>query len=539
MAKEIKQWITVNHIHIPIFEGETVKDAVNRMKKGARKGKDTRPISKESYEKKAKAADKAYKSLGEHSERLLKANKKIKEGDNSPEAKKEFMNAERTLKEAGQRFQKRSAEHQEAVKHPKYTSIKVKKGEKKELQKNIDHVQSKSSHTLANDLKSKGFELDSADRHTIENSNRNDYKVTLFDKNKNEYEGTFNRYNDGGTEIVNITKKSTPSKKEDFVVDYKIPDKIPTEKKPSASAQRKAVIKKNLQSQGIPDNTPNTQAEAKQMYSEMKNSNDFDNKVRQHLEKYPALKRSIENSSDESLRRDLASYTHLSEMDSDEKYKLKKRALEMEVEKRRTKYNGTTISSGTHSYKEIEDAMNNAESFSVTYPSGETTTFSKRHERYTEHFDKTEGGGTKTIEEDRWYGPKYSLPSNHVASEIQNNIKDKTWESVHIKPKGTEEFNKVFSPKETWRDKDAEIKAKQIANAEAQKAERNSVRHYGPEIEDEQFRKDALAEMRRYKSNWDFYSAKERQNISPNGIKELDARIKEIEDYEKNLKKRK
>lgn len=32
MQKEVKQWITINGIHIPLFEGEAVKDAVSRMK---------------------------------------------------------------------------------------------------------------------------------------------------------------------------------------------------------------------------------------------------------------------------------------------------------------------------------------------------------------------------------------------------------------------------------------------------------------------------------------------------------------------------
>lgn len=56
------------------------------------------------------------------------------------------------------------------------------------------------------------------------------------------------------------------------------------------------------------------------------------------------------------------------------------------------------------------------------------------------------------------------------------------------------------------------------------------------ELKDEKFRKDALEEMNRYERNWSYYSAKEKKNISPNGVKELRARIKEIENYEKASK---
>ena len=125
MAKQIKAWITVNHIHIPIFEGESKADAVKRLKEGVKKGKNARPISKKEYDKKEKAYDKAYKALGTHTERLSKAEDAIKAGDTSDKAKNERMNAERTLKEAGQRLVKREEEHKKNLNRPIYTSIKV------------------------------------------------------------------------------------------------------------------------------------------------------------------------------------------------------------------------------------------------------------------------------------------------------------------------------------------------------------------------------------------------------------------------------
>lgn len=132
---EIKAWITVKGRHIPIMEGESKEDAIKRLKEGARKGKSTRPISKEAYEKKKKATEKSFKGWEEHKDRVRNADKRL-EKDTSDEAKKEKLNADRTLKEAHQRYRKRVTEQEEAMKHPKYTSIKVTRKEKPVEQSN-------------------------------------------------------------------------------------------------------------------------------------------------------------------------------------------------------------------------------------------------------------------------------------------------------------------------------------------------------------------------------------------------------------------
>lgn len=103
---------------------------------------------------------------------------------------------------------------------------------------------------------------------------------------------------------------------------------------------------------------------------------------------------------------------------------------------------------------------------------------------------------------------------------------------------------------ESWRDKEEETKTKQIANAEQQKAERNggtytssdgqqyTSKYYGKsELEDVQFRKDALAELKRYERNWDFMSAKEKREIAPNGKKDITNRINELENYSRLIAK--
>ena len=70
--------------------------------------------------------------------------------------------------------------------------------------------------------------------------------------------------------------------------------------------------------------------------------------------------------------------------------------------------------------------------------------------------------------------------------------------------------------------------------SQSKKTENTSVSHYTEsQLKDAAFRKEALAEMKRYERNWNYYSAKERRDISPNGVKELRSRIKEIENYEK------
>ena len=66
-------------------------------------------------------------------------------------------------------------------------------------------ITGKNMDDLVENLKQKGFELDSADRHSPQDS------VTLY-KDKKEYTATFNKYNDGGVEVIGIKPSSTSSK---------------------------------------------------------------------------------------------------------------------------------------------------------------------------------------------------------------------------------------------------------------------------------------------------------------------------------------
>ncbi len=76
-----------------------------------------------------------------------------------------------------------------------------------------DHAQGKNYQELVDRLKEGGLELDSADAHDMRNSKSfNDEKVTLYDKDGNEYEGTYNKYSDGGREVVDIKPKRNDDK---------------------------------------------------------------------------------------------------------------------------------------------------------------------------------------------------------------------------------------------------------------------------------------------------------------------------------------
>lgn len=95
------------------------------------------------------------------------------------------------------------------------------KGEEKfreqtKVQKTIsDSITSAKTHKeLTDKLNENGLKLDSADAYDIRNSNSlNGEKVTMYDKDGNEYRGTYNKYSDGGREIVDIKKtKDSPKK---------------------------------------------------------------------------------------------------------------------------------------------------------------------------------------------------------------------------------------------------------------------------------------------------------------------------------------
>lgn len=178
--KEIERWVTVNGARVPIFKDGSVggPKALRDKVKAVQKKKDQKQVDEvnksiakarkeaDTYQKKQKAKDKA-----EHKKNMQE--KKARE-----EWEAEFGEEPRKL-----------------VSTSNVTSAKTHKD-------------------LTDKLKSHGLELESADAHTMRNSNSlNGEKVTMYDKEGNEYQGTYNKYSDGGREIVNIKKtKESPKK---------------------------------------------------------------------------------------------------------------------------------------------------------------------------------------------------------------------------------------------------------------------------------------------------------------------------------------
>jgi hypothetical protein len=61
----------------------------------------------------------------------------------------------------------------------------------------MNHFTGKNMNDLCSNLKAAGYEMDSADRHSPQD------KVTLY-KDNQEFTATFNKYSDGGVEVLNI-----------------------------------------------------------------------------------------------------------------------------------------------------------------------------------------------------------------------------------------------------------------------------------------------------------------------------------------------
>lgn len=98
--KTVKQWITIRGRHIPIFEGESKEDAINRLKEGAKKGRETtkmhaitnRVKKKEAFDKAAKKSHQKSQAFDSNpTERRKKAYEKAHE--ETQKAYKEYVDA--------------------------------------------------------------------------------------------------------------------------------------------------------------------------------------------------------------------------------------------------------------------------------------------------------------------------------------------------------------------------------------------------------------------------------------------------------------
>ena len=183
--RKIKAWITIKHHHIPIYEGETKQDAIDRIKSGVRKSINTRPLLPEEYKKRDSAAFKAWMAVGKHQDRVDKAEERIKT-DNSPEAQKELLNARRTLKEAQQRFKSK----EDLIKGRKQI-VSYKFGKKKIEDKPFKKPSNEPDFQLAPEKEQKEWQAqftnsttelfkDESSGWTLRVARRNDDKVSYY-----------------------------------------------------------------------------------------------------------------------------------------------------------------------------------------------------------------------------------------------------------------------------------------------------------------------------------------------------------------------
>lgn len=89
---------------------------------------------------------------------------------------------------------------------PKAKGSKFKGAGKKRKKVDTSTTSGKTANDLNSNLKKKGLELDSADLSSMAHKDFNDEKVTMYDKDGNTYEGTYNKYKNGDREIVDIRK---------------------------------------------------------------------------------------------------------------------------------------------------------------------------------------------------------------------------------------------------------------------------------------------------------------------------------------------
>jgi len=89
---------------------------------------------------------------------------------------------------------------------PKSKGSKFKSAGRKKKKVDTSTTSGKTANDLNSNLKKKGLELDSADLSSMAHKDFNDEKVTMYDKDGNTYEGTYNKYKNGDREIVDIKK---------------------------------------------------------------------------------------------------------------------------------------------------------------------------------------------------------------------------------------------------------------------------------------------------------------------------------------------
>lgn len=203
-----------------------------------------------------------------------------------------------------------------------------------------------------------------------------------------------------------------------------------------------------------------SQMEEKKTTAPANKTDDLDAKVDAHLAKYPALKKTITDKSNADLKNDIDKYGKIlqNESDADERLKLKHRAMEREVERRRELYKDAVAKKGT-SYQDIEKMLNEAESFETVDNDGKKTVWTRKQERRTDYLDRTEGGpGYSSYNADEWNADNGvgRMPHRDAARFIYGGVTPGAhgfangtgyWKSATFKRKGANDFEKLFGKK--------------------------------------------------------------------------------------------
>lgn len=162
------RWVTINGNHVFIQEGESVKDAFKRM--GSKKRKKLGRNETDEYKAKKKEIAEVEKNLSEMS----------KDSTVTQEEITNMRNYRNELKS-------------------EISTMSPYKDKKSVDTNNVTDAKTQSE--LNDKLSKQGLKLDSAYQRAAAGE-----EVIMYDKNGDAYTGTFNKYSDGGREIVNIKK---------------------------------------------------------------------------------------------------------------------------------------------------------------------------------------------------------------------------------------------------------------------------------------------------------------------------------------------
>lgn len=257
-SKTIKRWITINGNHIPVYENGTLGGVAEKM--GIKTVEDVEgyegmdnpdPAAHLSKKKETPDHYALTKSVNDIEKRLIAAERA---GDEEAEEKirdemdelwKEVDHNENISDIEKNHLESRlrnisDGKYSKMAQHESDISKRIANGE-------YDHEVGNTVNELQDRLKQHGLELESADLHDMRaSSGFNDEKVTMYDKDGNEYEGTYNKYSDGGREIVDIKKKEADGGEKDRLEVYKeqladVQDQLDNAPKSKALRDEKAI----------------------------------------------------------------------------------------------------------------------------------------------------------------------------------------------------------------------------------------------------------------------------------------------------------